>query len=31
MACVLRPYVIGDLAVNDEAVIDEQLLARLEP
>ena len=30
MACVLRPYVIGDLAVNDEAVIDEQLLARLD-
>jgi hypothetical protein len=30
MACVLRPYVIGDLAVNVEAVIDEQLLIRLD-
>jgi len=30
MARVLRPYVIGDLAVNDEAVIDEQLLAGLD-
>ena len=30
MACVLRPYVIGDLTVNDEAVIDEQLLIRLD-
>ena len=23
MACVMRAYIIGDIAVNDEAVIDE--------
>jgi hypothetical protein len=26
MTCVLRPNVIGDLAINDKAVVDKQLL-----
>ena len=30
MTCVLRPNLIGDLAINDKAVVDKRLLAGLD-